>query len=191
MITLKDWMQISNYRVSEGSEYGWECFGPNAYRLDAWNGDQNGHSHSVVFDTKTQEVYEVTTYDYRNNRAYRLMNPEWVKEFKDEAQRREVEFAEAWDDVHYVDLDVEEDFLEKARAIEAGEDYDTRVQLQITFPDDELLLYMKIAHDRDITFNELVEIALQDAIDQHRMINDIPFPVKQKKKKKHGKKQTV
>lgn len=191
MITLKDWMQISNYRISEGSEYGWECFGPNAYRLDAWNGDQNGHSHSVVFDTKTQEVYEVTTYDYRNNRAYRLMNPEWVTEFKDEAQRREVEFAEAWDDVRYVDLDVEEDFLEKARAIEAGEDYDTRVQLQVTFSDDELLLYMKIAHDRDITFNELVEIALQDAIDQHRMLNDIPFPVKQKKKKKHGKKQTV
>jgi hypothetical protein len=46
---------------------------------------------------------------------------------------------------------------------------------------------MKIAHDRDITFNELVEIALQDAIDQYRMLNDIPFPIKNKKKKK-GKK---
>jgi hypothetical protein len=188
MITLKDWMEVSNYRISEGSDYCWDCFGPNAYRLDAWNGDQKGHSHSIVFDTKTQEVYEVTTYDYRNNRAYRLMNPDWVAEFKDEAERREVEFAEAWDDVAYVDLDVVEDFLEKARAIEAGEDYDTRVQLQVTFSDEELLLYMKIAHDRDITFNELVEIALEEAIDQHRMLNDIPFPVKQKKKKKHGKK---
>jgi hypothetical protein len=46
---------------------------------------------------------------------------------------------------------------------------------------------MKIAHDRDITFNELVEIALEEAIDQHRMLNDLPFLVKQKKKKK-GKK---
>ena len=43
---------------------------------------------------------------------------------------------------------------------------------------------MKIAHDRDITFNKLVEIALQEAIDQHRMLNDIPFPVEKKKKKK-------
>jgi hypothetical protein len=184
MITLKDWMEVSNYRISEGSEYCWDCFGPNAYRLDAWNGEQDGHSHSIVFDTKTQEVYEVTTYDYRNNRAYRLMNPVWVNEFKEEAERREVKFAEAWDDVNYVDLDVVEDFLEKARAIEAGEDYDTRVQLQVTFSDDELLQYMKIAHDRDITFNELVEIALQEAIDQHRMLNDIPSPVKKKKKGK-------
>jgi hypothetical protein len=48
---------------------------------------------------------------------------------------------------------------------------------------------MKIAHDRDITFNELVEIALREAIDQHRMLNDIPFPLpKEKAKKKKGKK---
>jgi hypothetical protein len=72
-------------------------------------------------------------------------------------------------------------------AIRDGGDYDTRVQVQVEFSDDELLTYMKIAHDRDITFNELVEIALQDAIDQYRMLNDIAFPVEKKKKKK-GKK---
>jgi hypothetical protein len=58
------------------------------------------------------------------------------------------------------------------------------VQIEVNFDDAELLEYMKIAHDRDITFNELVEIALQEAIDQHRMLNDIPFPVERKKKKK-------
>jgi len=79
---------------------------------------------------------------------------------------------------------VEGDFIEKARAICKDQDYDTRVQIQIEFSDEELLEYMKIAHDRDITFNQLVEIALQEAIDQHRMLNDIPFPVKKKKKDK-------
>jgi hypothetical protein len=43
---------------------------------------------------------------------------------------------------------------------------------------------MKIAHERDITFNELVEIALWEAIEQHRMLNDVPQPAKMKAKKK-------
>lgn len=166
MITLKDFFETTNYRISEGSDYGWECYGPNAYRLDAWNGDQNGHSHSVVFDTKTQEVYEVTTYDYRNNNAYRLINPEFVKKHNKEAKRRMVSDKEAWDDVDYVDLETEEDFLEKARAIEDGEYYDTRVQVPLNFTDDELFTYMKLAHERDMTLNQFVEYVLREAIEE-------------------------
>ena len=44
---------------------------------------------------------------------------------------------------------------------------------------------MQLAHERDITFNQLVEIALKEAIDAHDMLNDIP--VKKSKKKKKGK----
>jgi hypothetical protein len=133
MITLKEFFEVTNYRISEGSDYCWECYGSNAYRLDAWNGDQNGHSHSIVFDTKTQEVYEVTSYDYRNNRAYRLLNPDFVKKHKKEAKRRDVNFDEAWDDVNYIDLEVDDDWIQKALSIEAGEvDYDTRVSVPLT-----------------------------------------------------------
>lgn len=166
MITLKDFFETTNYRISEGSDYGWECYGPNAYRLDAWNGDQNGHSHSIVFDTKTQEVYEVTTYDYRNNNAYRLINPEFAKKHNKEAKRRMVNDKEAWDNVDYVDLETEEDYLEKARAIEAGEYYDTRVQVPLNFTDDELFTYMKLAHERDMTLNQFVEYVLREAIEE-------------------------
>ena len=34
------------------------------------------------------------------------------------------------------------------------------------FSDEELLTYMKLAHERDITFNQLVEQALREAIDR-------------------------
>ena len=51
-------------------------------------------------------------------------------------------------------------------AIRAGEEYDTRVSVPVDFSDEELLKYMKIAHDRDITFNQLVEEALRAAIDE-------------------------
>lgn len=184
MITLKEWMELVDYRITEGSEYCWQCYGPDAYTLDSWNGDQNGHSFCIIFDNKTQVVYEVQAHDYVHNRAYRLINPDFQSNHCDESEERGISVNEAWDDVKYIDLDVDDDFFQKALAIREGEDYDTRVQIQVEFDDAELLEYMKIAHDRDITFNQLVEIALQEAIDQHRMLNDIDFSVEKKKKKK-------
>lgn len=173
MITLKDFMEVVNYRVTEGSDYGWQCFGYNAYCLDSWNGDQNGHTVSIVFDTKTQEVYQVMSYDYTNNRAYRMTNPDYKADFDAECKDREV-LNSAWEDdegnpIKYVDLDVEEDFLEKTRAIVNGEEYDTRVQIQVEFTDDELFRYMKFAHEKDMTFNQLVEEAVKAVIEEHKV----------------------
>ena len=187
MISLKEWMELVDYRVTEGGDYGWQCYGHDAHMLDSWNGDQNGHSFTVIFDTKNQTVYEVQAHDYVRNRAYRLINPDFISAHDDESNGRGIEINQAWDDVNYTDLDVVDDFIQKSLAIRDGEEYDTRVQIEVNFDDAELLEYMKIAHDRDITFNQLVEIALKEAIDQHRMLNDIPFPVKHKKKKKDKK----
>lgn len=167
MITVKEFMELIDFRITEGSGYMWQCYGPNAYRLDSWNGDHDGHSVSIVFDTQTQEVYEVSAYDYRRSRAYRLINPDYKFAHDDEASGRGIDINQAWDDVNYVDLDVDDDFIQKALAIVADEDYDTRVSVPVNFTDEELLTYMKLAHDRDITFNQLVEQALREAIDQY------------------------
>ena len=164
MITLKEWMEIVNYRITEGSAYGWQCYGHDAYMLDSWNGEQDGHSFSIIFDTKTQVVYEAQAHDYVHNRAYRMINEDFRKKNKKEARRWAVNKDEAWDDVHYVDLDVDDDFIQKCLAIRAGEDYDTRVLVPIDFTDQELLAYMKLAHERDITFNQFVEETLRIAI---------------------------
>ena len=165
MVTLKQFMEIVDYRITEGGDYTWGCYGYKAYSLDSWNGDQNGHSLTIIFDTDTQEVYEVQAHDYLHNRAYRLINPEYKDDHDDEASKRGIEAKEAWDDVNYVDLETEEDFLEKAQAIVNEEDYDTRVQIPVEFTDDELLTYMKMAHDRDMTFNQFVEEALRTQIE--------------------------
>jgi hypothetical protein len=121
-----------------------------------------------VFSTKSQKVYEVEVCDYTNDRAYRLINPKYKKRHDKEATQRDVAGAAAWDDVDYTDLETKEDFLEKLTAIVAGEEYDTRVSVPVDFTDEELLKYMKLAHERDITFNALVEEALREAIDQAR-----------------------
>jgi hypothetical protein len=171
MITLKQFMLTVDYRITEGSDYQWQCFGPNAYCLDSWNGDHNGYTVSIIFDNKDQTVYQAMAYDYANNRAYRMTNPDYKQKFDAECENRAI-LDMAWEDdngvpVKYVDLELEEDFLEKARAIINDEDYDTRVQIPVEFGDDELLTYMKMAHDRDMTFNQFVEMALREVIEKN------------------------
>ena len=171
MITMKEWMELVGYRITEGSAYMWQCYGANAYALDSWNGEQDGHSFTVIFDTKTQVVYEVLAHDYVHNRAYRMMNEDFRKKNKKEAKRRDINKDLAWehDDgtpLNYIDLDVDDDFIQKCLAIRAGEDYDTRVSVPVDFSDEELLQYMKLAHERDVTFNEFVEEALQRALSE-------------------------
>ncbi len=99
-----------------------------------------------------------------------MTNPEFKAAFDAEVEDREL-LDMAWerDDgspVKYIDLDVEEDFMEKAYAICNDQEYDTRVQVPVNFTDEELLRYMTLAHERDITFNQLVEEALMAAIKQ-------------------------
>ena len=168
MITMKEWMELVNYRITEGSDYCWQCYGPNAYHLDSWNGDQDGHSFTIIFDTKDQTVYEVQAHDYLHQRAYRMINEDFQKKNKKEAKRRDINKDEAWDDVNYVDLDVDDDFIQKCLAIAAGEDYDTRVSVPLDLSDEDMFELMKQAHENDITLNYHVESILRNALDKYQ-----------------------
>lgn len=163
---LKRFMECIDYRITEGQEYGWQCFGDRAYSLDSWNGDQNGHSVSITFDRDTHACYSLEAFDYTNQRAYRWIAPDVREVFDAEVKSRGIDDV-AWEGVNFVDLEEVDDFFDKARAIVEGKPYDTRVQVPVDFSDNELLKYMKIAHERDITFNQLIEEALREAIAQH------------------------
>jgi len=164
MITLKEWMEVVEYRITEGSNFMWDCYGPDSYSLDSWSGEQDGNSFTVIFDTKTQVVYEVQSHDYKNQRAYRLCNPDFKSERDTESTDRNVALNQAWDDVNYVDLETDDDWIQKALAIVAGEDYDTRVVIPLDLEDDLVFTLMKMAHERDLTFNEFVEEILREQL---------------------------
>ena len=163
MLTVKEWMELVDYKITEGSDYWPEgnLGGRQLYSLDSWNGDQDGWSFSIGFDPKDQKVYVVEVCDYKHRRAYRLVDSDLTVD------------KEAWDDVNYVDLEEDDDFIQKALAIKAGEDYDTRVDVPLTVPDDVLFELMKQAHEQDITLNQLVEDVLRAAID--RELSDDEF----------------
>ena len=165
---LKTFMEIVNYRITEGSAYGWQCFGPNAYTLDSWDGlHDDGHSLAITFDTRTQVVYSVEACDYKNNRAYRIINPAFKDKHDAEVGMRGL-YDEAWDDVNWCDLEVEEDFEEKARAIVAGEDYDTMVSVPLDLPNDLLLEAALNAHKQDITLNAYINNALREMMEEYK-----------------------
>jgi hypothetical protein len=163
---MKQFFKIVNYRITEGSDYGWRCYGSKAHSLSAWNGvhGRGGWSANIVFSTKTQRVFEVEICDYTNDRAYRMINPKYKEKHAAESVDRGELGNQAWDDVNYIDLDLEEDWLEKAQAIVSGEEYDTRVQVPLELPNEQLFELMKLAHEQDLTLNQFVEKILRELI---------------------------
>lgn len=183
MVTLKEFMEVVDYRITEGDDYTWRCFGEASkpYSLSAWNGDHNGWSFNITFDTGTQEVYLVEACDYKNQRAYRRINPDYEQGYRKYARRENSAYIDqAWDDVNFVDLENDDDWFQKALSIVAGEDYDTRVSIPIDLPEQELMVLFKAAHERDMTFNEFVEDVLRAALEDAE--ND-PEAYKQRMKK--------
>jgi hypothetical protein len=168
MITIKEWMELVDYKITEGSDYGWNCYGPYSYTLDSWNRvhGPGGYSFSITFSTKSQKVYEVTVCDYTNDRAYRMINPKFQEKHRKEAQARDVNLNEAWDNVDYVDLEVDDDFIQKALAIKAGESYSTDISVPIDLPDDLLMFAFKSAHAENMTFNDWMNKMLKTFVDK-------------------------
>ena len=168
MLNMQEWMELVDYRITECSKYGWDCYGPNSYSLDSWNGvhGTGGYSFNIIFNTKSQKVYEVSVCDYTNDRAYRMINPKNVEKHRKEADLRGSNLNEAYDGVEYVDLEVNDDFIQKGLAIISGEDYDTGVLVSIDLPDDLLLDAALEAHKRNITLNEYINMALRSLIEK-------------------------
>jgi hypothetical protein len=165
MITIENFLNTVGYRITGGSEFQWQCYGSQAYVIESdRKANRTNYSVTVVFDRDDQVVYEVTVCDYVNNRAYRMIDPDFKSGHDDEAAGRGVPANQAWDDILYTDLETAEDWLTKASAIVAGDSYDTRIQVPLEMSDSELLRLMIMAHEQDITLNQLVEQILTLAI---------------------------
>jgi hypothetical protein len=165
MITLKEYFELIEYKITESNEYLWRCFGNDAQSIDSWNGDYEGYNIGITFDRKNQTVYLVEVCDYKRNRAYRLINPDFTEQFRAESKIRDIDDM-AWDNVKWTDLETEEDLMNKATAIKNDKDYDTRITIPLDLSDNELFYLMQQAHEKDITLNKFVEQLLQAVIDK-------------------------
>ena len=166
---LNDVNQALGNRIVGGSDYGWSCYGANARYLDF----ESDFAHaSVIFDTTNQTIYEASLdakEDGDDNLPgpYRWLNPETKDAFFAESKTRGIDVSIAWDDINWIDLEVAEDWLEKAKAIFDNQPFDRRIEVPLEVEDDVILQLALEAHKRDITLNKMVEILLQNAIDVH------------------------
>jgi len=159
-----------DHKITGGSEYQWNCY-PDSRYLDY----ESDFAHvSVIYSTIDQTIYQAEVSVKReawdeDKKPYRWLNPDYKDALYKESKKRKVDPDQAWDDVKWIDLEMAEDFLEKATAIFNGEEYDTRVKIEFDLDDSSILKLATEAHKRDITLNKMIEIILQEVIDRHRV----------------------
>jgi len=102
---MKDFFEASKYRISEASEFLWDCYGSNAIYLDS---NRKSSTASLVFDSKNQTVYEVSVCDYKKDQAYKWRHPDFHLNHVRESKKRGHRDLQAWDDVDYKLVDLKE-----------------------------------------------------------------------------------
>ena len=99
-ITLDEIIRVCQFKITEGSEFLWQCYGKHARFLEF------GDNISVVFDTENQVVYEANIALEDSERCFRWLNPRWADKYRDECKSCGLDQNTAWGDVEYIDLDV-------------------------------------------------------------------------------------
>lgn len=169
MLTINQIMALGKYKVISGSEYSTvKCFGSSAYQL-AFNSTKN---LEAIIDTERQIVYVVTIVDNKKQVCYRLINNEYATAFRDECDTSSLDkFHEDLNaiGIKLIDLDYKSDFIEKATAILNDEEYDSRVLVQFELDKNTMYNLMCTAHDRDITFNQLISEIVKKELDNFEL----------------------
>ena len=168
---LSEVNNIFQHKITDGSEYLWNCYGSNVRSIDYTSKYACGY---VVFDTETHTVYEVSVSPVAGSwdiepKPYRYINPEHRMSYETEAEDRHVDPNVAWDDVMWVDLETEEDFIEKASKMFVGQKFDTRIVVPLDLDNETILQLSMEAHKRDITLNQMVEELLRNMIAEHEL----------------------
>lgn len=164
-MNVKDVCESLDFKIVGGSEYQWYSFGENCRWLDFET--EYGYTN-IVYDTKTQVVYEAESTDIDGKYNYKFIKPSMLHNYLSEADSKNVNVYRAYDNVDYTMLEDENDFLDKAKQIMNGKQVDTRISVPLNLDDFELLELCLEAHKRDVTLNKMVEIILQDIVDKNK-----------------------
>lgn len=186
---LIDLINAVSARISGGDEHLWDCYGPNSRFIEFV--DINGDNFcSGIYDTKTFEVYEIHLDRPNTDCVFKYINPLYKRANYLECESKGVDPNNAWDDVYYTHVDTEELILEYIKDIadavyskipDFSISQGRKVSVPMDLSDNEWYSLMKIAHEQDITLNQLVENILTDEIerikDNEKLILEMPGTV--------------
>ena len=162
MNTLLDFLKAIDYKITDCTDYCWDCYGDGIRSMDSYNLGLN--ECSALFAKNGGEIRELTMHDYENLRSYRWTDPKFEQARKDEALSIGADDTTAYDGVNFIELEMIEDMFEKMEAVTKGEKYDTRIMIPLDMTEQEFLEVARAAHALDITINAFFEMAIKEAI---------------------------
>lgn len=165
MITLQEVMELGQYKITGSSRFLWKCYGYDARIIDFnYNHFDNNCRNviqdvdfSVIFDTKTQTVYEVSIHDYVKENYYKMVNPDYFHKLVEESQEKSIDYRIVFEDVKYNFIETKEDFVSKASAIINNEPYDEQIEVPLEITEEDFLKLSILAHEHDLSINKYVE----------------------------------
>ena len=162
-MTLHDFFSIFDYKVTDGSEFLWSCFGQHARCIELTSDDVVGW---VVFSKVTQEIFQAEVYNESALVAYRWMPDASRQAFVAECTQRNVPLSEAWDGCDFIDVGSLEEFMNHAKRLIDGENLDVNDEVEVKLSHDVIIALTMEAHRRNITLNEMMNIALREMLDK-------------------------
>lgn len=106
---IEDFLSAVLYKITEGSQFIWNCYGANAWYLDA-------EYASAVFDRCNGIVLEVSVHGETHDINHRWIHPEYLERYINESAARGCDPWQVYDDVQYTRVDSEDDILALVRA---------------------------------------------------------------------------
>jgi hypothetical protein len=164
-MSVEKFLKAINYKINDGYDYQWNCFGDNAHSIESI--DEDNYECECIFDTKTQNVYQLSMVDYVLNIGYTWLNPEFKEYYFNESVKRNVNPFEATEEIKYHECELMTDILEKMTLLVNGEEYDKGILIPLDLPDDLYNDLMLLASDRNVTIDKLISDALEESFKKY------------------------
>jgi len=161
MFTFKNFLNIVETNCSvERFPTDLQCYGPHTSIYSAYV----TNDYECCAAVNDRGIRELNLYDYKNKRNYRWTVPEVEPLRNAEFLLAGIDPDICDGDQEFIDLIMIEDMIEKITAINAGEEYDTRITIPLELTDEEFILIARAAHELDITINEFMVQAVREQL---------------------------
>lgn len=112
-ITLQDYLDIIDYKICDGSNFEWKCYGPNSYIYTKTKYSPNAWDYelTIIFDTKDKTVYELEFSEYSTDLYAKWYNPVFKEAHMDEFKVKQELYGFSDDDVAVDFTDRTDDFI--------------------------------------------------------------------------------
>jgi hypothetical protein len=105
-------------RVIDGDRYTWRCYGDSARYMEFADADGLEFC-TVLFDTKTFDVYELDLFVPGTDQCFKWLNPDTMGAMFNEARVRNVDPFHAWDKVQFSEITDPNTMMEYVKDIAA------------------------------------------------------------------------